>query len=49
MDLCGRENVRSGKGREEMRKFWSDVNECLMEIGRENRIILIGDMNWSWE
>ena len=37
-------NVRSRKERE-MRKFWSDVNECLTEIGRGSRIVLIGDMN----
>ena len=24
-------------------KFWNGVNECLTEIGRENRIVLIGD------
>ena len=28
-----------------MRKFCNDVNECLMEIGRGSRIVLIGDMN----
>ena len=28
-----------------MRKFWNDVHECLMEIERGNRIVLISDMN----
>ena len=28
-----------------MKKFWNDVNECLMEIRRWSRIVLIGDMN----
>ena len=26
-------------------KFWNDVNVCLMDIERESRIMLIGDMN----
>ena len=26
-------------------KFWNDVHKCLMEIGRESRIRLIGNMN----
>ena len=38
-------NVRSRKGKEEMKKFWNYVNECLMEIGRGCRIVFIGDMN----
>ena len=28
-----------------MKKFWSDVNECLMKIGRGSMIVLIGNMN----
>ena len=39
--------ARSGKRRDETRKFWNDVNECLMEIERGNRIMLIKDMNVS--
>ena len=30
--VCSPVNARSGKGREEMRKFLNDVNETLMEI-----------------
>ena len=37
-------NERCGKGRE-VRKFWNDVNACMMKIGRGSRIVLIGDMN----
>ena len=28
-----------------MRKFWNYVSECLSEIGRGSRIVLIGDIN----
>ena len=28
-----------------MRKFWKDVIECLMEIGRGSTIVLIEDLN----
>ena len=38
-------NTRNGKEREEMKKFWNDVNECLVEIGRGSRILSNGDMN----
>ena len=38
-------NVRNRKGKEEMRTFWNYVNECLAEIRRGRRIVLIGDMN----
>ena len=37
-------NVTSEKGREEI-KSWNDVNECLMEIERRSRIVLIEYMN----
>ena len=37
-------NVRSGKEKEK-KKSWNDMNECLKEIGRRSRILLIGDMN----
>ncbi len=38
-------NVSNGRGREEMRKFWDDVNECLNSFERGSRIVLMGDMN----
>ena len=38
-------NVSNGKGREEMRKFWNDVDECLGRFERGSRIVLMGDMN----
>ena len=38
-------NVGNGREREEMRKFWNDVNECLMSFESESRIVLIGDIN----
>ncbi len=38
-------NARNGKGREEMRKFWNDVNECLRKIVGGKRVVLIRDMN----
>ncbi len=38
-------NVSNGRGREEMRKFWDDVNECLKRFERGSRIVLMGDMN----
>ena len=34
----------TGKGREEMRKLWNDVNECLIKNGRGG-IVLSADMN----
>ena len=37
-------NARSGKGKE-MKKFWNNMKVCLMEIGRGNRIVLIGYVN----
>ena len=47
MDVCvyAPVNAKSGKGKEEMTKFWNYVNECLMEIERGSRIVLIGNMN----
>ena len=38
-------DVRNGKEREEMRKFWNDVNGCLGNFERGSRIVLMGDMN----
>ena len=38
-------NARSGKGREEMRKFWYNLNECLRRFERGRKIVLMGDMN----
>ncbi len=38
-------NSSNGRGKEEMRKFWNDVNECLRSFERGNRIVLMGDMN----
>ena len=38
-------NVTSGKGKEEMRKFWSDLNECGKELQEKGKIIILGDMN----
>ncbi len=38
-------NVSNGRGKEEMRKFWNDVNECLRSFERGSRIVLMGDMN----
>ena len=38
-------NVSNGRGREEMRKFWNDVNECLRSFDTGSRIVLLGDMN----
>ena len=40
-------NARSGKRKEEVRKFWNYVIECLMKFGRVSRIVLIGGMNGS--
>ena len=37
--------ARSRKGREEIRKLWKDVNVCVIGIGRETSIMLIGDIN----
>lgn len=34
-------NVMSGKGREEMRKFGTDVNDCLRKTVRRRRVILL--------
>ena len=31
--------------REKMRKFWNNVNNSLMEIGRGSKCVLIRDMN----
>ena len=41
-------NVRNREGREEM-KLWNDVKECLMEIGRWSRIVLMREMNRRFE
>ncbi len=38
-------NVSNGGGREEMRKFWNDVNEYWRCFKRGSRIVLIGDTN----
>ncbi len=38
-------NVKSGKGREKMREFWDEVNECLEMFEEGRRIVMFGDMN----
>ncbi len=38
-------NVTNGREREEMRKFWNDVNEGLRSFDRGSRIELMVDMN----
>ncbi len=38
-------NSSNGRGREEMRKFWNDVNECLRSFERGSRMVLMDDMN----
>lgn len=38
-------NVRNGKGREEMRRFWNDVNDCIKKLESGRRVVLIRDMN----
>ena len=42
--VCNVCNCKCRKGREEIKKFWNDVNECLMEI-RRSKIVLIEDIN----
>ena len=38
-------SVSNGRGREEMRKFCNDVNDCLRSLERGSKIVLMGDMN----
>ncbi len=38
-------NVKSGKGREEIREFWDEVNDCLEMFEEGRRIVVFGDMN----
>ncbi len=38
-------NSSNGRGREEMRKFWNDVNECLRSFERGSRIVQMDDTN----
>ncbi len=38
-------NVKSGKGREEMREFKDEVNDCLGMFEKGRRIVVIGDIN----
>ncbi len=38
-------NVKNGKGREKMREFWDEVNDCLGMFEEWRRIVVFGDMN----
>ncbi len=38
-------NVKSGKGREKIREFWDEVNDCLGMFEEGRRIVVFGDMN----
>ena len=37
--------ISIGRGKEEMRKFWNDVNECLRSFKRGSRVVVMEDMN----
>ncbi len=41
--VCALVNVKSGKGREKMREFWDEVNDCLGMFEEGRRVF--GDMN----
>ena len=43
--VCASMNLRSKKGREEMRKYRNYVNDCLKEIRRRSRRVIIRHMN----
>lgn len=36
-------NVRNGRGREEVRKFWNDMDECLRRFESWIRVVLNRD------
>ncbi len=36
--------MKSGKGREKIREFWDEVNDCL-GMSEKGRIVVFGDMN----
>ncbi len=38
-------NVKSGKGREEMREFGDEINDCLGMFEKGRRMVVLGDMN----
>ena len=38
-------NMKTTKGKEEMKKFWKNLNECLSEFESERKVIVMGDMN----
>jgi len=38
-------NMKTTKGRDEMRKFWKNLNECLSDFESERKVIVMGDMN----
>ncbi len=42
-------NGSVGRGREEIRKFWNDVNECQRSFERESRIVLIRHECKNWQ
>ncbi len=38
-------NVKSGRGRKNMREFWDEVNECIGMFEKRRRLVVLGDMN----
>ena len=38
-------NVKTKKGRCEMRKFWDELSECVGSFESGRKVILMGDMN----
>ncbi len=38
-------NVKSERGRENMKEFWDEVNECIGMFEKGRRIVMLGDMN----
>lgn len=38
-------NVENVRGRKEMDEFWCDLNECVQELQKSGKVVLLGDMN----
>ena len=45
--VCAPVNVINGIGKEEIGKFWNDMNKCFRSFERGSRMVLIGDINVS--
>ena len=39
----------SERSEKEIEEFWSELSECVMSFGRNESLVVLGDLNSEWE